>query len=228
MNAHAAIGHNSPPDPIDVTTAPYADAIAEAETWLDGSAVTSEAQMDSVDALLKKVRAWGTDLGKAQSVATVPLSDAHKAEVARWKPTVADALRLKTGLAALVNDFKLKLQAEKDEIRRKAWQEAEALRIAAEKAAAEVDTKNIESMRAADEAKVTSSNAAKAAQTASRDTVKGLRSQDVVEVDDYGKCINWIRINDRAALMAFCDDYARRNKTQRIDGVNVSKEKRAV
>ena len=56
------IGHNNAPDPIDATLAPYSDAIAEAANWLDGQKVENEAQMKSVDAVLKDIRAAGTAL----------------------------------------------------------------------------------------------------------------------------------------------------------------------
>jgi len=227
MNAQTPIGHNNPPDPIDEITSQYADSISEAENWLDGEAVTSEDQMKSVDALLKDVRAWGTALGSGQKDATAPLHDAWKAEIARWKPTVDDAARLKKGLAALVSDFKKKLAAEKEAARRKAWEEADAKRIEAEKHAALADPKNIEEVRTAEFKAIEAKKAEIDARQASKDTVKGLKSYTVVEVTDYRACINWIAQNDKEAIRAFCDEYARKNDGLNIGGVAVTKEKRA-
>ena len=42
MNAPAAIGHNGF-DPIDEALAPFGDVISEAENWLDGQKVETEA-----------------------------------------------------------------------------------------------------------------------------------------------------------------------------------------
>ena len=55
MNAPATIGHNLPPDPIDEALAPFGDTITEAEAWLDGQKVETEAQMKVADAILKGV-----------------------------------------------------------------------------------------------------------------------------------------------------------------------------
>lgn len=227
MNDHAAIGHNRPPDPIDTVTAPYVDIIAEAENWLDGSAVKNEDQMKAVDAILKDVRDWNTALSSAQKDATAPLHDVWKAEIARWKPTVDDAARIKKGLAALVNDFKQKLAAQKEAARRAAWEAAEQARREAEAAAAKVNPANIDEARKAEAAAIEAQKAQIAAQAAQKDTVKGLRTFTVVEVQDYAACINWIRIHDREALVSFCDEYARTNHAARIGGVDVRKEKRA-
>ena len=40
--------------------APYGDAISEAENWLDGTKVETEAQMQAVDAILKEIRSAST------------------------------------------------------------------------------------------------------------------------------------------------------------------------
>ena len=227
MTEQPTTGHNGPPDPIDEATAPYAAAIGEAENWLDGQAVTDEAQMKAVDDILKQIRSCGTDLKAAQTSATAPLNDAWKAEIARWKPTVADVERIKKGLAALVSDFKVKLAAEKEAERRAAWEAADRARREAEEAVAKANPANIEEARAAEGAIIEAKKAEIAAHTAQKDTVKGLRTFTVAEVQDYAACINWIRVNDRAALMAFCDEYARTHHAERINGVDVRKEKRA-
>jgi hypothetical protein len=93
MNQIAKIGDNNPPDPIDEALAPYADAIAEAENYLDGEPVQTEAQMQAVDALIKDIRSAKSDLAKAKKSATAPLHDIWKNEIARWKPTEDDVER---------------------------------------------------------------------------------------------------------------------------------------
>ncbi|QDP65845.1 MAG: hypothetical protein Unbinned7865contig1001_44 [Prokaryotic dsDNA virus sp.] len=220
--------HNNPPDPIDETLAPFADAIEEASNWLDGQKVETEDQMKAVDAILKEIRAANTAMTKAEKSETAPMYDAYKAEKARWKPTLDDLKAQKDGLAALVNDFKKKLAAKKEEEKRKAYEEARRLEREAEEAARKADATNIEAQREAAAVQAAAMEAKKAASAANKDTVKGLRTVTKHEVKDYKAAINWIARNDKEAMAAFVDEYARRNhKTATIDGVNVWQEKEA-
>lgn len=228
MNAHAQIGDNNPPDPIDEALAPFGDAIAEAENWLDGEAVESEDQMQAVDDILKQIRKAGTALTAAEESAALPLHDAWKTEKARWKPTIEDIGRMKTGLAALVNDFKKKLAAQKAEEQRLANLEAARLRREAEEAARKAAAGNIEEQREA-AAKADAFKAAeKEAQAAKKDTVKGLRTVTKYEIDDHRAALHDIAANDRDAVTAFIEEYVRRNhKARSIKGVRVWEEKEA-
>lgn len=221
-------GHNNPPDPIDEALAPYADAISEAENWLDGEPVTDEAQMNAVDAILKQIRSAGTDLAKAEKSETAPLHDAWKAEKARWKPTIDDIDRMKRGLASLVNDFKRKLAAEQEAKRRAAYEEAQRLEREAIEAAAKADAGNIEDQRAAAQAKAAAMDAKNAASDANRNKVNGLRTVQHYEITDHRAALHWIAKMDRDAMTAFIEDYVRKNyKRTAIDGVTVTKTKEA-
>ena len=54
------IGHNNPPDPIDVALAPYGYVIEEAGNWLDGEPVQYEYQLGhGCSAKIYKVRDQG-------------------------------------------------------------------------------------------------------------------------------------------------------------------------
>ncbi|WP_422049887.1 hypothetical protein [Shimia sp.] len=220
--------HNNPPDPIDEALAPYSDAIEEAQNWLDGEPVQTEDQMKAVDALLKQIRTAGTDLAKAEKSETAPLHDAWKAEKARWKPTIDDIARIKTGLTALVGDFKKELAAKKEEEKRATYTEAQRLeREAQEKAASAVDG-DLESQREADAAKEQAMQAQKNASAANKDTVKGMRTVQKHEITDHKAALHWIARNDRDAVTAFIDGYVAKNfKTAPIDGVKTWSEKEA-
>lgn len=221
-------GHNNPPDPIDEALAPYADAISEAENWLDGEPVTDKAQMHAVDAILKQIRSAGTDLAKAEKGETAPLHDAWKAEKARWKPTIDDIDRMKRGLASLVNDFKRKLAAEQEAKKRAAYEEAQRLEREAIEAAAKADAGNIEDQRAVAQAKAAAMDAKNAASDASRNKVNGLRKVQRYEITDHRAALHWIAKMDRDAMTAFIEDYVRKNyKRTAIDGVTVTKTKEA-
>ena len=222
------IGHNNAPDPIDATLAPYSDAIAEAANWLDGNKVETEEQMKAVDAILKDIRAAGTALGKAEKSETAPMYDKYKAEKARWKPTLDDLKTQKDGLAALVNDFKRKLLAVKEAEKRAAYEKAAKLEREAQEAAAKADTSNIEEQRAAAAIQQAAMDAKKAAAEANKDTVKGLRTVTKYDIQDYKTALHHIARNDKDAIVAFVDEYVRRNhKGAAIEGVKVWTEKEA-
>jgi chromosome segregation ATPase len=205
------IGHNGAPDPIDEAIAPFSDAIAEAENWLDGEPVENEAQMNAVDALIKELRGAKSELTKAQKSATAPLHDAWKAEIARWKPTADDIERRLKGLAACVDPFKRKLAAEREAEKRKAYEEARAAERAAAEAAEKAAQSDYQAQFEADQLKRAALDAKKAAAAANKDTVKGLRTVTKYEVTDHRDLLHWIAKNDRDAITAFVDEWARRN-----------------
>lgn len=229
MNAPAKIGHNMPPDPIDEALAPFGDTITEAESWLDGQKVETEGQMKAADALLKGVKAARKAVDEARDVATKPLHDAWKGEVARWKPTQDDLDRLAKGLAALVNDFKLALAAEKEakrkEAERLAWEESRK----AQEAARQADASNIEATRAAAAAMEAAEAAQKAAMAAAKDTVKGLRTVTKYEITDHRALLNFIAKNARDDVTAFIEEWARKNHKQftGAEGLHVWTEREA-
>lgn len=228
MNAPAAIGHNGF-DPIDEALAPFGDVISEAENWLDGQKVETEAQMKAADTLLKGIKAARKAVDEARDLSTKPLHDAWKGEVARWKPTQDDLDRLAKGLVALLDDFKRKLAAEKAEAARKAEAEAWEKTRAAQEAARLADAGNIEEARAAAAAMEEAEAAQKAAMAASKDTVKGLRTVTLYEITDHKALLNWIARNDRDAITAFIEDYARKEHKviANADGIRVWTEKAA-
>ncbi len=226
-----AKGHNLPPDPLDEALAPYGDFIAEAETWLDGQAVTDEGAMKAVDALLKQIKAAKKDVTAAQKSESAPLHDAWKAALARYAPTIDDLDRMAKGLAGLVDGFKRKLAEEKRAAERKAWDEAEAKRRAAEEAARAADVSNIEMQRAAEEAKREAMEAEKAAQSARKDaaSVKGLRTVTRYEITDHRALLHWIASNRRDDLTAFIEAWAKKNhrEAREADGLRVFEDREA-
>lgn len=211
MSAPAKIGHNLPPDPIDEALAPFGDTITEAEAWLDGQKVENEAQMKAADVLLKGIKAARKAVDDARDVATKPLHEAWKGEVARWKPTQDDLDRIAKGLAALVNDFKVALAAEKEaarkEAERLAWEETRK----AQEAARLADASNIEATRAAAAAMEAAEAAQRAAQAAAKDTVRGLKTYHMHEILDHRAVLHWIAKNDRDAVTEFITSYVAKN-----------------
>lgn len=224
----SAPGHNNPPDPIDAATAPFADAIAEAENWLDGAPVENEGQMKSVDALTREIKAALKAAKAGEESEAKPVYDQWKAIKARWKPTIDDLTRIRDGLVAAVAGYKKKLAEEKRAAERAAWEAAEKARLEAEAKAAAASKADIEAQREAAAAKQAAIDAEKAAKTAKTERPKGLRTVQRYEIEDHRKALHWIAKNDRDAITAFIDEYVRRNhKTKAIDGVRQWSEEEA-
>lgn len=229
MNAPAVIGHNNPPDPIDEALAPFGDVISEAESWLDGQKVETEGQMKAADVLLKGIKSARKAVDDARDASTKPLHEQWKNEVARWKPTQDDLDRLAEGLIALLDDFKRKLAAEKEAARLAAEKAAWEATRAAQEAARLADAGNIEATRAAAAAMEEAEAAQQAATAAGKDTVKGLRTVTRYEITDHKALLNWIAKNDRDAVTAFIEDYARKEHKviANADGLRVWQDKEA-
>ena len=221
--------HNSPPDPIDAALAPFGDAISEAEGWLDGVAVATEGQMLTVDALIKEIKAARKAVDAAEESEAKPIYDAWKAAKARFKPTVDDLDRIVKGLVSVVDAFKRKLAAEKEaarkEAERLAWEETRK----AQEAARLADAGNIEATRAAAAQMEAAEEAHRKAAEAAKDTVKCLRTVTLYEITDHKALLNWIARNDRDAVTAFIEEYARKEHKviANAEGIRVWTEKQA-
>ena len=226
MNVPAQIGHNNPPDPLDEALAPYGDFIAEAEAWLDGATVETEQQMAAVDMLLKHIKSAAASVTTAKEIESKPLHDAWKASIARYKPTLDDLDRIKKGLIAAVDGFKRRMAAERAEAERKARQEAEAAARAAAEAARAAQATDIEAQRRAAEAQAAADLAQAQAAASAKQQVKGLRKVTRYEITDHRALLHWIAQNDRDAITAFIEDYARtRHREVQADGLRVWTER---
>jgi len=227
MNERAVIGGNNPPDPLDEISAKFEAERLEAENWLDGSPVENEAQMKAVDALRAAMRDWRIGLERGQKDATAPLRAVYQAELDRWKPSIDDAKRYEGCLVAAVDGFKRRLAAERAEDERRAREEAERAAQALRDAHAAANAADLEAQRALAEAEREAESARIRAAVAKKAAdVKGLRTVTKHEVTDHRAALHWIAKNDREAITAFVEEYARRNHaTAQIDGVRVWKEK---
>jgi hypothetical protein len=221
--------HNNPPDPIDEALAPFGDFISEAENWLDGTSVENEGQMKAVDDLTKQLKAAKKAVEAAEESEAKPFYDQWKAAKARFKPTLDDLDRMVKGLVAAVDVFKRKLAAEKEAARKEAERQAWEATRAAQEAARQADATNIAAQREAAAAIAAAEEAQRLAAAAAKDTVKGMRTVTRYEITDHRVLLNWIAKNDRDAVTAFIEDWARRNHKQHdaADGLRVWTEKEA-
>lgn len=210
MNDLSPMGHNNPPDPIELVVAEYDAVISEAQNWGDGEPVTDEASMKAVDAVLKEFKTYKSALAKAGKERTDPLHKAWKAEVAAVKIYTDDADLMQKALVDIVAPFKAKLVAQKEAERRAAWDEAERVRKAAEQAERDAQAGNIDQLREAETAKQEALEATKAAQAAQKDTVKGLRTVTHHEIVSMRDLVNWIAATDKGAMAEFATEFARK------------------
>ena len=227
-NPRAKIGGNNPPDPIDVALEPFGDILEEVGHWLDGKAVENDAQLAATDTLLKELKAARKAVDAARDDCTKPLHEVWKAEVARWKPTQDDLDRQVKCLVAAQAPYKAKLAGEKEEASRAAEAEAAAKAEAARQAYQAANAASIDEQRQADDLLREAEEASKAAARAAKDTVKGMRTVQVYEIESHKAALHWIALNDREAVTAFIEEYVRRNfKLRAIDGVKVETKKEA-
>lgn len=228
MNDIATIGHNAPPDPIDLALEPFGDVLLEVENWLDGTEVANDAQLAATDKLLKDLKAARKAVDEARDDATKPLHEAWKAEVARWKPTQDDLDRQVKCLVAAQAPYKQKLLAEKEAARLEAQRIADEKAEAARQAHLAARAADIEAQRQADAALAEAEEAAKQAARAGKDTVKGMRTVQRYTIACHRTALKWIATNDRDALTAFIEGYVASNfKARPIDGVTVTTAKEA-
>lgn len=134
----APIGHNlgPEPEPFDAIKVHCDDLYAEGKNWLDGGAITSDAEADKVTLLLDMAREATKTADDARVEENKPY-DAGKAAVqAKYAPLISDTkavkgtmVRLKEACLAALDPWRKKKAAEaaaKAEVERKAAEEAAA------------------------------------------------------------------------------------------------------
>jgi hypothetical protein len=210
-NARAVIGDNAPPSPIETCIAEYDGIILEATNWCDGEPVTTEAQMNAIDKVLKGIKTYRSALDKAAKEQTAPPHAVWKAAVAAAKVYTDDADRLQAALVACVGPFKAKLASDKAEADRKAQAAAWEATRAARDAAAKANAGDIEQARAAAAAIAEAEALQRAANASAKEKVTGMRTVTYHEVTDHKALLNWIARNRRDDLTAFVDAWAKAN-----------------
>jgi len=205
------LGGNNPPSPIEACVSAHDDVISEATNWCDGEPVTTEAQMNAVDVVLKAFKSYRTALEKAGKEQTAPLHTVWKAEVAAVKVYTDDADRLQAALVAVNGPFKTKLAADKAEADKVAQAAAWDATRAARDAAAKANAGDIEQTRAAAAAIAEAEALQRAANASAKSKVLGMRTVTHHEVTDHKALLNWIARNRRDDLTAFIDEWARTN-----------------
>lgn len=125
MTALAAVGHNNPPSPFEVSQQRIADLYEEAKNYLDGEPINDQGIANDVQKLLALTRAARKEADEARKVEAKPFDDG-KAEVqARYKPILEQADRATDACKKALTPWLEKLDREKREAEAVARREAE-------------------------------------------------------------------------------------------------------
>ena len=222
------IGHNR--SPFDVAQDAVETVYCEAQHWLDGATVTSQAEADAIGQLLNMARKARKAADEARVIEKKPHDDAADKVQARYKPLLAKCSAIADAAKKALQPFLIAQEAAKRERERIAREAAEAAQQAARDAmAARTDLASVETAdRLADDAK----RADIAARMAAKDTgrAKGgaravsLRTHKEGKVTDLRALMAWVWAHDKAAMMGFAESYvagAVRAGQLDMDGVQI-------
>lgn len=231
------MGHNQPPKTPFEEAADRIDLLhTEAANWLDGDAIESQGQADSVSKLLDDARSAKKAADAARKAEAKPFDDG-KAEVqARYKPLLSRADTIADACKKVLAPFLAKIEAEKREAERLAREEADRkaaeARKAYEAAAATDLAAREEAERLIEDAKA----AEAAAKRAEKDKAKGVGGARAVTlrpvyhptIFDLAAVARHYWHADRAALEEFFTRLVERDVragVHKIPGVTITDEK---
>lgn len=130
--------HNNPPP--DAAFGLHIDELFTLlSDTLAGGEITTDKQEADIDAILDDFRTASKDADKARTVEKKPFDDAAKAVQAKWKPIIEKADRGVTACKDALTPYRTAKQRAKDEVARKAREEAEAREKAAMEALRQSD-----------------------------------------------------------------------------------------
>lgn len=218
--------------PFDAHKVNIDDLFAEAEVWLTGEGVQSEAEAKAVETLLDMAREAKKAADEARKTENEPF-DKGKAEVqARYNPILKRA-------ELIAEACKKVLQPWRDKIAREAAAKAEAMRQEAEALKRQADEEirasagNLTARAKAEETLAFAKDAEKAVGKATKaaTTNTGLRTTYRAELADLNAAIKHYWSTNRAEFETLvCDLAARQVRAgiREIPGFNVIEERKAV
>ncbi len=108
----AAIGDNNPPADVDALRAKITDAVAEAEAWLQGRQIVSQADADRCEGFVVALSALAKAADEKRDAEVRPHLEAQRAANARWKPIIDRVTAQVRAIKAALGPF---LKARQDE-----------------------------------------------------------------------------------------------------------------
>lgn len=108
LSAAPAIGDNMPPaDPAEALRSSIAEAVAQAQAWLKGRQIVSQADADRIEAYVANISAAQKDAEAQHKVEKAPHLEAGRKVDAAWRPAIeaaTNAIRmLKSALTPFLN-----------------------------------------------------------------------------------------------------------------------------
>ena len=241
-NERAVIGGNNPPTtPFDESKDKIESLYHEAKIWLDGEPVSSQAQADEIQKLMRLIQEAEKEADERRKIEAKPFDDG-KAEVqARYNPLIqkdkgktARAIQAcKDALAPWLYKLDQQQRAAAEEARKK----AEELQRAAQEAMRQREAANLEQREAAEalvaEAAAADAQARKAenarAQAKGVGRAASLRTYHIPEVTDYREFARYVWTSHMDDLTPLLDELARKYVAagrHALPGVTVHEEKR--
>lgn len=239
----APIGHNNPPTPtpFDLSRDEIESLYAEAKNWLDGKAITSQAQADEIQKLMRLIQDAEKRADDRRKIEAKPFDDGKMEVQARYNPLIQKdkgktslaVQACKSALAPWLKKLDDEQRAAAEEARRK----AEEARLAAMEAMRLRDAANIEQR---EQAEALAGAAAKAEADAkkadnARPQAKGLgraaalRTYYTAEVENYREFARFVWTNHMDDFQPMLDELARRYVAagkHTLPGVTVHEDKR--
>lgn len=199
---------NAPADPFEGFSLHVDDLCEQAQQFLDGEPIETEAQAEDVSRLLNMLRKTSNDADEARKVEKKPHDDAAKAVQARWKPML-DRIDLAASTAKKVlTPFLTKKEAAQRAAAEAAQQEAQRLADAAAQAAEQANPNDLAGQATVE---ILRENAAAASKTAARldkgkaqarggERAIGLRSKWTATLTDPAAALKHYRERDPDGL----------------------------
>lgn len=240
-NPRAVSGNNAPPEPtpFDLISENVSDVYLEAKHWLDGAAVSSQAEADAIALLLDMARKAEKAANELRVAEKKPHDDAAAAVQAKFKPLIDKTARVakacKDALTPWLERVEAAKRAAAEEARRIADEKALAATAAirsAQSAGLEAREKAEQQLRDAKAAGASATRAEKStAQAKGGGRAVGLRTSYRPELTDAREAARHYWTARREALEAFLLDLARDDVARGlrvIPGFVVHEERSAV
>lgn len=111
--AMAAIGDNNPPADADALPTRIDEAVREAEGWLAGRTILSQADADKCETLIEKLGKLGKAADDKRDAEVRPHLEAQREANSRWKPIIERAANQVRAIKAALAPFLKQREAEK-------------------------------------------------------------------------------------------------------------------
>jgi len=240
-NPRAVAGNNAPPvpTPFDLVAENVSDVYLEAKHWLDGAAVSSQAEADAIALLLdmaRKAEKAADDLRVAEKK---PHDDAAKAVQVKFKPLLDKTALVTRSCKDALTPWLERVEAAKRASAEEARREADAKKAAAEAEVRRAQSAGMEARERAEQQLRDAKDAGAAASRAEKSTAQakggaravGLRTSYRPELTDAREAARHYWTARREALEAFLLDLARDDVARglrAIPGFVVHEERSAV